>query len=443
MKKIIYSLSVIVAVAALVAGVTTAFYNDEETSSGNVLAAGAIDLGVDNASYYNGLPNPGTSWALDWDLDVGSLGDNPATDQVVETDFIQLLPRLFFNFDDLKPGDWGEDTISLHVKDNESWACMDVSLTSNDDNGINEPEGDDGDVTDGPGNGELQNYIQFVWWADDGDNVLEDNEVASAFVDDEPLANADDFQVVLADSTGNGIFQPGTNNDPLAGNTPYYIGKAWCFGELTLTPVTQGLGVNPTTEDGISCDGSGLNNITQTDSVTGDISFSAVQERHQPDFKCDCDPTGSSVVSDTSNTVVGDEDGFSVALTFIHSAWTASIPGATWIWEENPVQSPTTDETYTFVKTFNVSGTVTSAVIDIATDNFYTLKINGVTIGSEQANENNFQLATQDQYVVTNLVTGANTIEVIATNKGLANSTPASNPAGVLYKLTYVANNCR
>ena len=435
MRKLIISTSTLLAVIAIVAGVTTAFYNDVETSSGNTLSAGAIDLGIDNTSYYNGVLNPGTSWQLTYELD-DLLG--PAID--IEGD--ETGEYLFFNFFDLKPGDWGEDTISIHVKDNDAWACMSIDLTKNDDNGLTEPESKV-DQTIGLGNGELQNYIQFVWWADDGDNVLETDEAPSAFVSDQPLSEADDLDVILADSTGNGIFQPGSNSDPLAGNTPYYIGKAWCFGELTLTPVTQGLGVNPTTEDGISCDGSGLNNITQTDSVTGDISFSAVQERHQPDFKCDCDPTGSSVVSDTSNTVVGDEDGFSVALTFIHSAWTASIPGATWIWEENPVQSPTTDETYTFVKTFNVSGTVTSAVIDIATDNFYTLKINGVTIGSEQANENNFQLATQDQYVVTNLVTGANTIEVIATNKGLANSTPASNPAGVLYKLTYVANNCR
>src|SRR3989344_5337516 len=105
MKKILLSLSVIVAVAAVVVGATTAFYNDTETSSGNVLAAGAIDLGVDNESYYNGKPNPETSWELEWDLDNPNVieGDNPNTEEVEES---YELPHMYFNFNDLKPGDW-------------------------------------------------------------------------------------------------------------------------------------------------------------------------------------------------------------------------------------------------------------------------------------------------------------------------------------------------
>src|SRR3989338_8684045 len=51
---------------------------------------------------------------------------------------------------------------------------------------------------------------------------------------------------------------------------------------------------------------------------------------------CECtNPVTETMFSDISNTVVG--GGNAVALTFIHSAWTASIPGATWIWEEDPV----------------------------------------------------------------------------------------------------------
>src|SRR3989344_7800661 len=161
MRKILYGLSIIVAVTAVVVGATTAFYNDEETSAGNVLAAGSIDLGIDNTSYYNGLPNPGTSWALDWDLDVGSLD---------ESGLAQTLPRLFFNFDDLKPGDWGEDTISLHVDDNASWLCADVTLTSNDDNTSTEPELDSPDALaldplSNPNDGELASHVKFYWWA--------------------------------------------------------------------------------------------------------------------------------------------------------------------------------------------------------------------------------------------------------------------------------------
>ncbi|OGY43191.1 MAG: hypothetical protein A3B89_00865 [Candidatus Buchananbacteria bacterium RIFCSPHIGHO2_02_FULL_40_13] len=48
MKKILLSLVAIVAVAGVVAGVTIAFYNDTETSAGNIFVAGSVDLKVDH-----------------------------------------------------------------------------------------------------------------------------------------------------------------------------------------------------------------------------------------------------------------------------------------------------------------------------------------------------------------------------------------------------------
>src|SRR3989344_2958288 len=170
MKKIVLSLGIIAAVAAIVVGATTAFYSDTETSKGNVLAAGAIDLGIDNESWYNGVKNASTSWALNYDLDKGC--PNPFGDTGNPDD--DFIPCLFFDFDDVKPGDWGEDTISLHVLDNDSWLCADVTLTSDDNNSMTEPESDDGDVTPGPiGEGELADAVNWYWWADDGDNVFE------------------------------------------------------------------------------------------------------------------------------------------------------------------------------------------------------------------------------------------------------------------------------
>jgi predicted ribosomally synthesized peptide with SipW-like signal peptide len=182
MNRILYSIvTIVVAVSAVVAG-TGAFFSDTERARGNTFAAGVIDLKVDNESYYNGnrcmdvddseesedwrwvgtapYPEPGavctTSWLLD-DLANG---------------------YLFFNFTDLKPDDEGEDTISLHVGTNAAWACMDVSLTSDDDRSSTEPELHV-DVADVPGDtwdGELADNLEFVWWADDGDNVLETGE---------------------------------------------------------------------------------------------------------------------------------------------------------------------------------------------------------------------------------------------------------------------------
>lgn len=56
MKKILLSLAVILAVGGVVWGVTGAFYNDTEASTGNIFVAGSIDLKVDHTKQtYNGV----------------------------------------------------------------------------------------------------------------------------------------------------------------------------------------------------------------------------------------------------------------------------------------------------------------------------------------------------------------------------------------------------
>jgi len=275
MARTILSLMSIVAVASAVVMGTNAFFNDTEMSTGNTFAAGAIDLKIDNESYYNGAFNPGTSWALS-DLNDGQ---GPGPDG----------QYFFFNFLDLKPGDEGEDTISLHVDTNPAWACMEVSVRDFDDNGCNEPEMKDGDLTCGDGEGELQQYVNFVWWADDGDNVLEVGE--NVFFGPQTLAGLN-LSVPLSDSSGEGLL----SDEPLSPDETYYIGKAWCFGDLELAPLAQDgdgkTGNNGPLDrgTGIICDGSQLDNRTQTDSVTGDIKFTALQARHTGDFMCNEDP---------------------------------------------------------------------------------------------------------------------------------------------------------
>ncbi|OGM31658.1 hypothetical protein A2803_04485 [Candidatus Woesebacteria bacterium RIFCSPHIGHO2_01_FULL_44_21] len=301
LKKIILSfITVLVAGGVVIAG-TNAFFSDTEESKGNVLAAGAIDLGVDNHSYYNGLLNPGTTWRVDYDLDP-LLGDDPSTPNVVETDFVIEPGRLFFDFHDLKPGDWGEDTISLHVKDNDSWLCADVTLTSDDDNGLTEPEGDDGDITPGPlGEGELADHVNFYWWADDGDNVFEcvEEETPEGIVCN-PRAEGSEHllpagpigalnvgetaHVALADSLTNIWGDQG----PLPGGEVRFVAKAWCFGTTEMTPYPQDGGNQQSGPDDrpVLCDGSAETNVTQTDSLTADIAFRAVQSRHNDKFLC-------------------------------------------------------------------------------------------------------------------------------------------------------------
>lgn len=260
-------------VGALVVGSTGAFFSDSETSVDNIFTAGAIDLKVDNSSYYNGLVSSSTSWL--------------STDLTIEK---------FFNFSDLKPSDYGEDTISLHVDTNDAYLCADVTLTSNLDNTQTEPE--IADDPDGLISGELANEVNFIWWADDGDNVLENDEEVISSGPIGALTLNSTSTVTLADSVSNiwtGI------GGPVIGDQTYYIGKAWCFGGIGQVPLAQdnvGNVRNPSLDNdgingpgrpedgGYSCSGANLNNSTQTDSLTANVSFTAVQSRHNSNYLC-------------------------------------------------------------------------------------------------------------------------------------------------------------
>ena len=279
MKRILLSVGAIVFVAAVVIGATGAFFSDTETSTGNTFTAGAIDLTIDNTSYLNGAFNSGTSWL-----------------QAVD-----LTNELFFNFSDLKPGDYGEDTISIHVNNNDAYACVDVRLDSNDDNGITEPESAV-DSTDGAGNGELADHVDFMWWVDDGDNVL---EVGENLLPAGPLGNLSVGEVAtiaLAEPSGGGVF-----GGALPGDTTVFLAKAWCFGDISASPVPQdgetdimspagdneGTGnvgngtAGQPSDGGFTCSGaSSANNITQSDSFEATISFFAEQARNNDSFKC-------------------------------------------------------------------------------------------------------------------------------------------------------------
>src|SRR3989344_4449633 len=138
MKKILLSLGMIVFVGGLIVGATGAFFSDTETSTGNTFAAGELDLKIDNSSYGCDWNNPTAT------APTGVWGPNAANSWQLS----DLTSQLFFSFDDLKPGDYGEDTISMHVQNN-AWACMAFDLGNTPENTVNEPEADALDVTDG------------------------------------------------------------------------------------------------------------------------------------------------------------------------------------------------------------------------------------------------------------------------------------------------------
>lgn len=288
LSRIVLGLALIVGATGAVVSVTGAFFSDTETSIGNVFTAGAIDLLVDNESYATNATgtlvfSPSTSWPE------GNLNDGVTT------------LHKFFDFGDLKPDDEGEDTISLHVQ-NDAYACMDVTLTSNDDNDTNEPEGlvDPAavDALTNEWDGELAQAIEMFWWADDGDNVYEIGEetISDGVQTLYNLATTTPFSVALADSLGS--IWP--DNGPIPADEARFIGKMWCFGDLAETPVIQdaigdtgtpGLGDSTngplTRGTGFTCDGIGFGNETQTDEATLDVEFTAVQARNNDDFRCE------------------------------------------------------------------------------------------------------------------------------------------------------------
>lgn len=271
MKKIFLSASSIIFAGAIILGGTYATFQNKNQSTGNTFATGVVDLKVDNESYVTN----------EW----GNLVFSSSTSWGLST----LQGKLFFNFLDIKPGDIGEDTISLHVKNNNAYACMNIALTGTPENGQPEPEVLV-DVTTGVNDGELQNSLYFYFWADDGDNVYESGESVfkKGLVKD--IWNGQNW--TLADSQSN-IWNANNSGGPLLANSTKYIGKAWCFGDINENPVAQdGLGKTGTNGPlqrgtGFNCSGANAGNIYQSDGIKADVTFSVVQSRNNSGFVCE------------------------------------------------------------------------------------------------------------------------------------------------------------
>lgn len=288
-SRILISGATVLAAAALIIGATFAFFSDTETSTDNTFVAGDIDLKIDNTSYAidHNIPNfVGTP--------TGALVASTNTSWTL----IDLTIEKFFDFVDLKPGDIGEDTISIHVGSNDAWMCAAAQITEDEDNDITEPEdevsGPNNDNNDGTTDGDLDSEVNFAFWVDDGDNVFEPQEgdlgePEEIFLQGPISGIGQQGQITLADFNSSIL----GGNDPIPGETTFFIGKAWCFGNMTLPNGGLGLtqdGTNTgsplTLGTGFVCDGSGVGNIAQTDSVVGDLQFFAVQSRNNSTFTC-------------------------------------------------------------------------------------------------------------------------------------------------------------
>ena len=254
MKKIIISIATLGIIGVTVAGVTLAVFSDTETSSGNVFTAGTIDLTIDsNGSSYNGK----------------DLGDTnfPARD---------LTDEHFFVFDDVKPGDYGVRDISMHVASNPAYACVLLNNKVDNDNGITDPE-DESDGTndglDGTVDGDLSKELQLFIWEDlNNDQTYDPDSGETALMNNTGDTGPDsffdvDYEIMFDSTYGAGA---------LVQNDVRNIAIAWCAGTQT---------VDPTSGD-IDCDGSGMGDISQSDTFSADLVLYTEQVRNNPDFEC-------------------------------------------------------------------------------------------------------------------------------------------------------------
>lgn len=176
--------------------------------------------------------------------------------------------------------------------------------------------------------------------------------------------------------------------------------------------------------------------------AAGETKTCTITNNDIPPLQC---PVTNGYIESDTNTMVGTSS--AVLLSFVHPAWTADVDGASttadWIWSTNPVSTTTATTTVTFTRTFTVNGSSTDATLNIASDNTYRVWINGDLVGVSTDGDN-FTLASQDSFDVSNFLDdGTNTLTIEVTNLPTPDVTdPAGNPAGLLYRLNWEADDC-
>lgn len=301
--RILGSLALIVFVGAVAVSATGAFFSDTETSTGNTFTAGSLDLKVDSEAHYNGLvcKNVGEN-EYRW-IPVGGLPGTPEEQALdhynqpckgtwAETD---LGPtHKFFDLHDVKPGDEGENTISLHVYNNDAWGRFTVGNVKSLDNSCTEPETEAEPGCANDNIGELHQNVEFWAWLDqgtepgfqcqgvarceddpeEGDNIYQSEtepvviqpgtvNLATTSYDIWPAlaaVRANTPACIGTPSNGNnayGMCHGLADDGRMVGSTTYYFGLAWSV------PTSVG-------------------NEAQTDSLEADLAFQVVQHRNNP-----------------------------------------------------------------------------------------------------------------------------------------------------------------
>lgn len=184
MKKILISLSVIGVVAAIVIGATTAYFSDTETSEGNTLTAGTLDLSVND--------------------------ENPLEGPVV-------------TIEDLKPSQVHySEPITLVIHDNPGYLWKHIKVGVEDTGIVTEPEcteqggnwvgGDDScEWGTSEDQNNIQNYTWFdleIWVDEDDDDQIDEGEWKILIPGD--IGKVSEFTSCWIPLGESGPYEPGT-----------------------------------------------------------------------------------------------------------------------------------------------------------------------------------------------------------------------------------------
>jgi len=253
-RKLLAGLGTVGAAGATAGLGTSAYFSDEESFEGNTLTAGELDLLVGYLSY--------------WDQGMAGSGSVTGTQDGSGTVSGELT--------DVKPGDNGLLAFCPRIVDNPAYMWLCGELTSNDENGLSEPEADVDESGGDPGEGagELAQSVEVTAsYCEIGGEIGDDG-----FDPDDVTSSTDVWSGTLAEflsAIASGVPLDGSGGQPgdggffAPGEQSCYAGTASDDSEATNPCLCLDWEV-PTD----------VGNEIQTDSLSFDLEFHAMQCRH-------------------------------------------------------------------------------------------------------------------------------------------------------------------
>jgi hypothetical protein len=222
--------------------------------------------------------------------------------------------------------------------------------------------------------------------------------------------------------------------NPIPGQFEKSYKPGWCFNEHTFAfdLVDEGFGVGDT----LKIAAHAALGLEESMTIVSDTSTAVTEVNGTP-------VTANAVLA---NEPVGYPNCASYAPDGTGSAWDSSvnISGAHWIWNTLDPVHPIEGDVVTFNKAFTVPGMPNGGTLYITADNGYEVTLNGVLLGSAQLGPGfpttlkettdttpqagNWGVASQgwqsvESYALTELVSGENTLVIIAANEYMWNTT--------------------